>query len=71
MLYFTLLRASRKLAVGPRDEEVKRLYYCQFYSAECMVAQVEGKTRLFHITEIRSESTACISGYCVEGEDQL
>ncbi len=71
MLYFTVLRASRQLVLGPLEGEDREPYYCQFYSPECLVAQRDGKTVVFHVTEIKSDSKAAISGYCVEGEDQI
>lgn len=71
MLYFTVLRHSRQLIVGPLDDKDRPPYYCQFYSAECIIGQRDGNTYMFHVTEIRSESNAAISGYCVEGECQL
>lgn len=76
MLYFTILKAARQLALCPVDNEGHLgaeldVQYVQFYSSECLVATREGLTRLYYVREIKRESDACISGYCVEGEDEL
>lgn len=71
MLFFTILRQCRRLCIGNIEEKDREPYECLFYSVEIMVARRNGRLFVFHVTEIRSESTASISGYCVEGEDQL
>lgn len=76
MLYFTILRQSKRMAYCPTDcegwcgEESAQMDI-QFFNTEVIVASRNGVTRLFHVREIRRESEATISGWCVEGEDQL
>lgn len=71
MLYFTILRDASQVVVGPLDGSAERNMQCDFYSTEVIVGTTEaGQTRVYFVKEIRSESSAAISGYCVEGESQ-
>ena len=76
MLHFTILRHSRQLRYCPFVNgemlEDRPSMATHFYSTEAIVAQdSDGITRLFHIVELTDESEATVSGYMVEGEDQL
>lgn len=76
MLFFTILCDARQLSICSttgkgelgEDQPPQNILFC---SLEAIVAERDGTIRLYHVREIRSESAAAISGYCIEGEDML
>jgi len=80
MLYFTILKQARRMSFCPvlPDGEFGsdgKEFYVYFFSTEAIVAGRDGKVYLFHVRELKDDKPlnghAAISGYMVQGEDQL